>query len=67
LLLLAENDPSVLRAAGNQSKLIRGLALLKWPLIGLSIVISVWGFLWMYRLFVGFGWLELLLDAGLRS
>ena len=67
LLLLAQNDPTDLLKAGSTSKLIRGLAILKWPLIALSIAISIWGFLWMYRLFVGFGWLELLLDASLRS
>jgi hypothetical protein len=67
LLLLAENDPTDLVAAGNANRMVRVLAVLKWPLIVLSIILSIWGFLWMYQLFVGFGWWELLWNPGLRQ
>ncbi|MCO5183778.1 MAG: hypothetical protein M9928_03825 [Anaerolineae bacterium] len=67
LLLLAENDPTDLVKSGQANRLVRILAKLKWPLIALSIIIAVWGFLWMYQLFVGFGWWELLWQPGLRQ
>lgn len=66
LLLLADNDPVALLRAGNTKRLIRLLAALKWPLIVLSIVITIWGALWWYELFVGVGWWELLIDPDLR-
>jgi hypothetical protein len=38
------------------SRLDSLLERLRWPLLLLSLVISAWGFLWIYRVFVGRSW-----------
>ncbi|MDT8306434.1 MAG: hypothetical protein RRC07_10900 [Anaerolineae bacterium] len=52
LLLLALSYPP----AAGRSRLDGWLERLRWPLLLLSLAISVWGFLWIYRLFVGHSW-----------
>lgn len=55
LLLLATTFP--LSKAGN--RLDRWLERLRLPLIALSIGINLWGFLWIYHVFVGEPWPDL--------
>ena len=54
LLLLAETYP--LDPTGAASRLDRWLERARRPLIFLSILINVWGFLWIYNLFAGRQW-----------
>ena len=68
LLLLAENVRPVgakgeLAPAGFPNTLDRWLWQLKNPLIVASVAINVWGFLWLYKIFVGVSWLALLQGA----
>jgi hypothetical protein len=52
LLLLAASYPP--HSPGR--RLDRWLERLRWPLLLLSLAISAWGYLWIYRLFVGRTW-----------
>ncbi len=52
LLLLACSYPPEATAG----RLDRLLERLRWPLLLLSLAISAWGFLWIYRVFVGRSW-----------
>jgi hypothetical protein len=52
LLLLAESYPP----DSSHSRLDDWLGRLRWPLLLLSLAVSAWGYLWIYRLFVGHSW-----------
>lgn len=54
LLLLAETYP--LDPAAGARRLDRWLERARRPLIFISILVNVWGFLWIYNLFVGRQW-----------
>lgn len=56
LLLLARN---VLPPEANSRRLDQFLWRARNPLLALSVAINVWGFLWLYRIFVGVSWLAL--------
>lgn len=55
LLLLAATYP-IAAADGWATRFDRLLERLRLPLIALSIVINLWGFLWIYNVFVGHQW-----------
>jgi hypothetical protein len=68
LLLLAENvrpvgEKGELAPAGFLTTLDRWLWWLKNPLIAASVAINMWGFLWLYKIFVGVSWLALVQGA----
>lgn len=52
LLLLACSYPP----GATAGRLDRLLERLRWPLLLLSLAVSAWGYLWIYRIFVGRSW-----------